>query len=134
VAGESVLRFGEDGHPVTELAQVRELDSLQIIVGGRGESSYLVTTDFKLGKIPGSVFVGGALDVPERGLVCGNIAADVQGYLNCVCYQSRCETASAGSPPTLQELVSLVPVHLRLKVDVGSATLPQGCYTLVRNA
>ena len=77
MAGEPVLGFGEDGHPVTELAQVRELGSLQIVVGGRGESSYLVATDFKLGKIPGSVFVSRALDVPERGLVSGNIAVDI---------------------------------------------------------
>lgn len=96
-------------------------------------SSYLVATDFKLGKIPGSVFVGRALDVPERGLVGGNIAVDIQGYLNCAHYQFRCKIAPVESPRTLQELVSLMPVHLRLKVDVGSAILPQGCYSEVRN-
>ena len=50
---------------------------------GRGQSSHLMATDFKLGKIPGSVFVGRALDVPERGLISGNIAVDIQRDLNC---------------------------------------------------
>ena len=82
MAGESVLGFGEDGHPVTELAQVRELSSHQFAVGGCSESSYLVATDFKLGKIPGSIFVGRALDVPEWGLISGDVAVDIQWYLN----------------------------------------------------
>ena len=84
VAGESILRFGEDGNAVTELAQVRKLSSLQFHVRNFSSSSYLMATDFKLGEVPRGVFMGRALDVSKRGLIGGNLAMDVQGYLNCV--------------------------------------------------
>lgn len=41
-----------------------------------------MTTDFELGKVPARVFVGRTLDVSEGGLVGGNIAVDIQGYLD----------------------------------------------------
>jgi len=112
MTGESVLRFGEDGHPVTELAQVRELGSLQFAVWGSDERKYLMATDFKLGKVPGGVFVGGALDVSEGGLIGGNITVDIQGYLDCtrpsastrssfgrVCTYTSRTRVSGASPP-----------------------------------
>ena len=82
-AGESILRFRENGNAVTELAQVRELDSLQFIVKDCHGGSYLMATHFELGKVPGGVFMSRALDVSERGLIGGNIAVDVQGHLDC---------------------------------------------------
>ena len=115
MAGESILRFREDGNTVTELAQIRELGLLQLAVGSRGERSYLVTTNLKLCKVPSGILVSRALDVSERGLVGGNVAVDIERYLNFVSksaprssrssrvytHTSRIRVSDA-SPPVLQ--------------------------------
>ena len=115
MAGKPVLRFREDGNAVTELAQVRELEWLQLTVGDRGEMAYLVTTDLKFCEVPSGILVSGALDVSERGLIGCNVAVNVEGYLNFALksvpklsrssgihtYTSRTR-ASDASPPALQ--------------------------------
>jgi len=41
-----------------------------------------VTTDLKFGKAPTGILVSRALDVSERGLIGGNVAMDIERYLN----------------------------------------------------
>ena len=43
-----------------------------------------MATDFELGKVPASIFVSWALDMSERGLIGGNVAVDIEGYLDFV--------------------------------------------------
>ena len=51
--------------------------------------SYLVATDLELREVPGGILVSRALDVSERSLIGGNIAMDVEGYLNFAYNQLR---------------------------------------------
>jgi len=85
-----------------------------------------VSTDLELGKVPRGVFMSRALDVPERSLIGGNIAMDIEGYLNFASQSTPRLSRLGGDIRTLQELVSLVPIHVRLKVDVRSRVRPQG--------
>jgi hypothetical protein len=82
VARESILRFGEDGNPITELAQIRKLASFQFAVTDRSGRPHLMAADFKLGKVPGGIFVRWTLDVSERSLVSSNVALDIERYFD----------------------------------------------------
>lgn len=81
-AGEPVLRFGKDCNTIAKLAQIRELDQISASDVNRSKRSYLVTTDFKFGKVPGGVLVSRTLNVAERGLIGGDIAVDIEGNLD----------------------------------------------------
>lgn len=124
MTGESVLRFGEDGNAVTELAQVRELRSLQLAVRGRGESTYLMATYFKLGEVPSGIFVSGALDVTERGLIGGDIAVNVEGYLNFALL----------SAPRLSKSSGVYTYTSRTRVSGANPLAPQSLCTGERSA
>ena len=133
VTSKPVFGFGEDGNTITKLAQVRELGSPQLVIRGEGENSYLVATDLKLCEVPSSIFVSRALDMSERGLIGGNIAVDVEGYLNCALQSASRLSRSSAVIHTLQELMSLVPIYPRLEVDVRSSIPPQGRWDKVKN-
>ena len=43
-----------------------------------------MATNFELGKVPSGILVSRALDMSERGFIRGNVAMDIERYLNCV--------------------------------------------------
>ena len=73
------------------------------------EDAYLVTADLELGHVPSRVLVRRALHMAELGLVRRKVVLDVERELE------------------LEELVSLVPVDLRIEAEERARVLLQGC-------
>ena len=71
--------------------------------------AYLVTADLELGHVPGRVLVRRPLDVSELRLVRRVVVLDVEREFE------------------LEELVSLVPVDLRVEAEERARVLLQGC-------
>lgn len=85
-----------------------------------------MTTDLEFGKVPGGIFVSWTLDVSERRLIGCNVAVDVERYLNFVLRSGPGQVDRLESIRTLQELMSLVPIHTCFEVHVRSSVRPQG--------
>jgi len=83
-----------------------------------------MATYFKLGKVPGGVFVSGALDVTEGGLIGGDIAVNVQGYLDFVWL----------SAPRLSESSGVYTYTSRTRVSDANPLAPRNLCTVERSA
>lgn len=87
--GIAILAVVEKGHSEACLAQVTEL----------------VSEDFVLCSIPGSVSMGGSSDSAALNVECGVVCSHIHGEIS------------------LEELLGLMPVYLSLKVDSSCITV-----------
>lgn len=83
-----------------------------------------MAADFKLGKVPGGILVGRALDVSERSLVGSDIAVNIERYLNC----------AAPSAPKLIRSSGVYTHTSRTRASGAIPRAPQSLYMVGRSA